>query len=96
MCALELWCRRYGDEAAKVTHDSLQAAGHAVGTAWSVFKIRNVLNPASSMSAVALAKSSAKATADDLRAKNGKHEKKKKKKMKKKKDRYIEKRIEGV
>ncbi|CAL9076114.1 unnamed protein product [Musa acuminata var. zebrina] len=89
-------CHRYGDEAAKVTHDSLQAAGHAVGTAWSVFKIRNVLNPASSMSAVALAKSSAKATADDLRAKNGKHEKKKKKKKKKKKDRYIEKRIEGV
>lgn len=94
MCTLELWCRRYGDEAAKVTHDSLHAAGHAVGAAWSVFKIRNALNPASTMSAVALAKSSAKATADDLRAKNGKHEEKKKKK--KKKDRYIEKRIEGV
>ncbi|URD97431.1 Senescence-associated protein [Musa troglodytarum] len=85
-------CHRYGDEAGKVTHDSLHAAGHAVGAAWSVFKIRNVLNPASTMSAVTLAKSSAKATADDLRAKKGKHEKKKKKK----KDRYIEKRIEGI
>ena len=31
---------RYGEQAAQVTSEGLDAAGHAIGTAWAVFKIR--------------------------------------------------------
>ncbi|URE02347.1 Senescence-associated protein [Musa troglodytarum] len=58
---------RYGDQAAEITHEGLDAAGHAFGTAWAVFKIRKALNPKSAMKPSALAK----AAANDLRAKKG-------------------------
>lgn len=38
---------RYGEEAAHVTNEGLDAAGHAIGTAWAVFKLRKALNPKS-------------------------------------------------
>ncbi|KAJ8567632.1 hypothetical protein K7X08_019840 [Anisodus acutangulus] len=57
----ELVQQKYGEEAAKVTSEGLDAAGHAVGTAWTVFKIRKALNPKSSFSRATQLKSSAKA-----------------------------------
>ncbi|CAK9156989.1 unnamed protein product [Ilex paraguariensis] len=54
---------RYGEEAAKATSEGLDAAGHAIGTAWAVFKIRKALNPKSVMKPTTLAKSAAKAAA---------------------------------
>ncbi|VFQ74300.1 unnamed protein product [Cuscuta campestris] len=50
---------RYGDEAAKATSEGLEAAGHAMGTAWTVFKIRKALNPKSSLKPTSLAKAAA-------------------------------------
>ncbi|KAL7143708.1 hypothetical protein ABFS83_08G210100 [Erythranthe nasuta] len=47
---------RYGEEAAKATSEGLDAAGHAVGTAWTVFKIRKAFNPKSVINPSALAK----------------------------------------
>ena len=38
---------RYGEQAAQVTNEGLDAAGHAIGTAWAVFKIRKAFNPKS-------------------------------------------------
>lgn len=67
-----LWYR-YGKEAAKATHEGLDAAGHAVGTAWAVFKIRKALNPKSVIKPTTLAKSAAKAaTSDKKKAKSSK------------------------
>lgn len=64
---------RYGKEAAKATHEGLDAAGHAVGTAWAVFKIRKALNPKSVIKPTTLAKSAAKAaTSDKKKAKSSK------------------------
>ncbi|KAL1833267.1 hypothetical protein DCAR_0103344 [Daucus carota subsp. sativus] len=60
---------RYGDEAAKVTSEGLDAAGHAIGTAWAVFKIRKALNPKSFMNPTNLAKAAARANSSDLQAK---------------------------
>ncbi|KAM3362995.1 protein EARLY-RESPONSIVE TO DEHYDRATION 7, chloroplastic [Capsicum galapagoense] len=57
----ELVSHKYGEEAAKAASEGLGAAGHAVGTAWTVFKIRKALNPKSSFSKVTQLKSSAKA-----------------------------------
>ncbi|XP_059293039.1 protein EARLY-RESPONSIVE TO DEHYDRATION 7, chloroplastic-like [Lycium ferocissimum] len=57
----ELVQQKYGDEAAKVASEGLDAAGHAVGTAWTVFKIRKALNPKSSFNRATQLKSSAKA-----------------------------------
>ena len=36
---------RYGEAAARVTQDTLATAGHVVATAWTVSKLRKVLNP---------------------------------------------------
>ncbi|CAK8562126.1 unnamed protein product [Lathyrus sativus] len=55
---------RYGEEAAKATSEGLDAAGHAVGTAWAAFKIRQAFNPKSVLKPTALAKSAAKVAAD--------------------------------
>ncbi|XLR13582.1 hypothetical protein HN51_034485 [Arachis hypogaea] len=38
LLTLTLFCR-YGEEAGKVINEGLDAAGHAMGTAWTVFKI---------------------------------------------------------
>ncbi|RWR78249.1 senescence/dehydration-associated protein, chloroplastic [Cinnamomum micranthum f. kanehirae] len=37
--------RRFGESAGEVTEDVLATAGHAVGTAWNIFKIRKAINP---------------------------------------------------
>ncbi|WOL07299.1 hypothetical protein Cni_G16039 [Canna indica] len=63
---------KYGDQAAEFTNEGLDAAGHALGTAWAVFKIRKAFNPKSSIKPTTLAKSAAKAAANDLKAKMGK------------------------
>ncbi|KAK2984500.1 hypothetical protein RJ640_016886 [Escallonia rubra] len=59
---------RYGEEAAKATHEGLDAAGHAIGTAWAVFKVRKALNPKSVLKPTTLAKSAAKAAAAEKKA----------------------------
>lgn len=59
---------RYGEDAAKVTHDGLGAAGHAIGTAWAVFKIRKALNPKGVLKPTTLAKAAAEANAAKLKA----------------------------
>ncbi|KAK7360220.1 hypothetical protein VNO77_02202 [Canavalia gladiata] len=60
----EIVSHRYGEEAAKATSEGLDAAGHAVGTAWAAFKIRQAFNPKSALRPTALAKSAAKAAAE--------------------------------
>ncbi|KAL3626026.1 Senescence-associated protein [Castilleja foliolosa] len=50
---------RHGEEAGKATSEGLDAAGHAAGTAWAVFKIRKALTPQSIVKPGALAKSAA-------------------------------------
>ncbi|CAM8971791.1 unnamed protein product [Rhodiola kirilowii] len=47
---------RYGEDAAKVTHDTMGAAGYALGTAWAVFKIRKAFNPKSAFKPTTLAR----------------------------------------
>ncbi|XP_077246595.1 protein EARLY-RESPONSIVE TO DEHYDRATION 7, chloroplastic-like [Tasmannia lanceolata] len=54
---------RYGEQAAELTNEGLDAAGHALGTAWAVFKIRRALNPKSVIKPSTIAKSAAKAAA---------------------------------
>jgi len=63
---------RYGDKAAAATNEGLDAAGHAIGTAWAVFKIRQALNPKSVLKPTTLAKSTIKANVAELRAKHSK------------------------
>ncbi|WCJ39860.1 Senescence/dehydration-associated protein-related [Euphorbia peplus] len=48
--------QRFGKEAGKVTHEGLDAAGHAVGIAWAVFKIRKAINPKTSFKPTSLVK----------------------------------------
>ncbi|KAG5530197.1 hypothetical protein RHGRI_030541 [Rhododendron griersonianum] len=61
---------RYGEEAAKATSEGLDAAGHAVGTAWAVFKIRKALNPKSVLKPTTLTKSAAKTLAAEKKKKS--------------------------
>lgn len=63
---------RYGEEAAKATSEGLDAAGHAVGTAWAVFKIRKAFNPKSVLKPSALVKSAAKSAAAEKNEKSSK------------------------
>lgn len=60
--------QRYGEDAAKATHDGFGAAGHAIGTAWAVFKIRKALNPKSVMKPTTLAKAAAQASSAKFKA----------------------------
>ncbi|OWM68206.1 protein EARLY-RESPONSIVE TO DEHYDRATION 7, chloroplastic-like [Punica granatum] len=60
---------RYGEEAGRAASEGLDAAGHAVGTAWAVFKIRQALNPKSVIKPSSLAKSAAKAAAAEAKSK---------------------------
>ncbi|MBA0717067.1 hypothetical protein Golax_004910 [Gossypium laxum] len=64
--------QRYGEKAGKVTNEGLDAAGHAIGTAWAVFKIRKALNPKSVFKPTTLAKAAAQANAAELKSKNNK------------------------
>lgn len=50
---------RYGEEAGKATNEGLGAAGHAIGTAWAVLKIRKALNPKSAFKPTTLVKAAA-------------------------------------
>ncbi|KAI4327751.1 hypothetical protein L6164_020177 [Bauhinia variegata] len=68
----ELVSQRYGEEAAKATSEGLEAAGHAVGTAWAAFKIRQAINPKNALKPTSLAKSAAKAAAAEKKAKRSK------------------------
>ncbi|KAL0897378.1 hypothetical protein Bca101_081339 [Brassica carinata] len=43
----EIVDHKYGAKTAEATNAGLGAAGHALGTAWTVFKIRQALNPKS-------------------------------------------------
>ncbi|KAL8151745.1 hypothetical protein V2J09_021553 [Rumex salicifolius] len=60
---------RYGEEAGQATQDGLHATGHAIGTAWAVFKIRQALSPKSALKATTIAKTAAKAAAEDYKTK---------------------------
>ncbi|XP_028775257.1 protein EARLY-RESPONSIVE TO DEHYDRATION 7, chloroplastic-like [Neltuma alba] len=71
---------RYGEEAAKATNEGFDAAGHAVGAAWAVLKIRQAFTPKGFLKPV-MAKSAAEAAAAELREK----ENKKKSELEKKK-----------
>ncbi|KAB2602734.1 hypothetical protein D8674_003739 [Pyrus ussuriensis x Pyrus communis] len=50
---------RYGEPAGKVTNEGLDAAGHAIGAAWAVFKVRKALNPKSVIKPTKLVKAAA-------------------------------------
>ncbi|XWS42180.1 hypothetical protein CRYUN_Cryun17cG0145900 [Craigia yunnanensis] len=65
----ELVNQRYGEKAAEATNEGLGAAGHAVGTAWAAFKIRQALNPKSIVKPSKLAKAAAKAAAAEVKGK---------------------------
>lgn len=69
---MDLLHRRYGEQAAEATNEGLDAAGHAMGTALAVFKLRKALNPKSALKPSSLAKSAVKAAAADIKAKNSK------------------------
>ena len=60
--------QKYGEQAAEVTHEGLGAAGHAIGTAWAVFKIRKALNPKSVIKPSTLVKATAEANAAKLKS----------------------------
>jgi len=49
----------FGESTGEATEDVFATAGHAIGTAWNVFKIRKALNPSSSVSS-AIVKNAAK------------------------------------
>ncbi|XP_022740668.1 senescence/dehydration-associated protein At3g51250-like isoform X2 [Durio zibethinus] len=66
----ELVNQRYGEKAAEATNEGLGAAGHAVGTAWAAFKIRQALNPKSVLKPSKLAKAVAKAAAAEAKGKS--------------------------
>lgn len=55
---------RYGEDAAKATNESLDAMGHAIGAAWTVFKIRKAVNPKSVIRPSNLAKYGATTSKD--------------------------------
>ncbi|KAI3736379.1 hypothetical protein L6452_15918 [Arctium lappa] len=52
----DLVSHKHGEDAAKVTSEGMCAAGHAIGTAWAVFKIRKALNPKSVVKPTTLVK----------------------------------------
>jgi spartin len=60
---------KYGEKAGEVTNEGLDAAGHAFGTAWAVFKLRKALNPKSVIKPTTIAKAAAQATSAQLKAK---------------------------
>jgi len=58
----ELMKEKYGEEAGKATNQGLEAAGHALGTAWAVFKLRKALNPKRVIKPTTLVKAAASAS----------------------------------
>ncbi|KAG2694159.1 hypothetical protein I3760_08G128500 [Carya illinoinensis] len=65
----ELVSHRYGEQAGQATSEGLDAAGHVIGTAWAAFKIRKAFNPKSVLKPTTVAKSAAKAAAEEKKAK---------------------------
>ncbi|PWA61961.1 hypothetical protein CTI12_AA370420 [Artemisia annua] len=65
----ELVSHKYGEEAAKATNEGLDAAGHAVGAAWTVFKIRTAMNPRTAMAPRLMSKSGLHNATEDMRNK---------------------------
>ena len=63
---------RYGEQAGQVTNEGLDAAGHAIGTAWAVLKIRKAFNPKSIFKPTTLAKAAAVANSAALKSKHKK------------------------
>lgn len=63
---------RYGDQVAEAATEGLDAAGHAIGTAWAVFKIRKAIDPKSSIKPTTLARSAVKAAAAEIKANKNK------------------------
>lgn len=55
----DLVSHKHGEHAAKATSEGMDAAGHAFGTAWAVFKIRKALNPKSVVKPTTLVKAAA-------------------------------------
>ena len=58
-----------------MTHEGLDAAGHAIGTAWAVFKIRKALNPKSAFKPTTLAKAASEAKSNSTKGKKTKEKK---------------------
>jgi spartin len=52
-----------------VTNEGFDAAGHAIGTAWAVFKIRKAFDPKSALKPTTLAKVAAEENSAELKAK---------------------------
>ncbi|KAG8368099.1 hypothetical protein BUALT_Bualt15G0010000 [Buddleja alternifolia] len=67
--------QKYGEQAAQATHDGMGAAGHAIGTAWAVFKIRKALNPKGVIKPTTLAKAAAEAKLKSKSSKSSKSSK---------------------
>lgn len=68
----EVVSHKYGDQAAEATNEGLGAAGHAIGTAFAVFKIRKALNPKNTFKPTTIVKSAAKSIAADKNTKKSK------------------------
>ncbi|XP_076898747.1 protein EARLY-RESPONSIVE TO DEHYDRATION 7, chloroplastic-like [Bidens hawaiensis] len=60
---------KYGEETAKAANEGLNAAGHAVGAAWTVFKIRTAVNPRSMIAPSVLGKNGIRNATEEMRAK---------------------------
>ena len=52
-----------------MTNEGFDAAGHAIGTAWAVFKIGKAFDPKSALKPITLAKVAAEENSAELRAK---------------------------
>ncbi|KAA8544300.1 hypothetical protein F0562_022312 [Nyssa sinensis] len=63
---------KYGEQAAKMTNEGLDAVGYAIGTAWAVFKIRKALNPKSVIKPTTFAKAAVEVNSVELKAKHKK------------------------
>uniref|UniRef100_A0A2N9FXX3 DUF3700 domain-containing protein n=1 Tax=Fagus sylvatica TaxID=28930 RepID=A0A2N9FXX3_FAGSY len=61
--------KRYGEQAAQVTNEGFDAAGHAIGTAWAMFKIGKAFDPKSALKPTTLAKVAAEENYAELKAK---------------------------
>ncbi|MFS7970265.1 putative senescence/spartin-associated [Helianthus anomalus] len=61
---------KYGEETAKATNEALDAGGHAIGAAWTVFKIRTaVVNPRGVLAPVVLGKGGIRGQTEEMKAK---------------------------
>nr|XP_043615763.1 protein EARLY-RESPONSIVE TO DEHYDRATION 7, chloroplastic-like [Erigeron canadensis] len=65
----ELVAHKYGEQTARATNEGLDAAGHAIGAAWTVFKIRTAVNPRSIIAPSALTKSGLHKATEEMRNK---------------------------